>query len=73
LPFPKRRFGVASAEHYVRLGVKRENIALVDTQGVVYEGRTEGMNPYKARFARKTNLRTQAEAAKDADVFVGCP
>jgi malate dehydrogenase (oxaloacetate-decarboxylating)(NADP+) len=55
----------------VRLGVKRENITLVDTQGVVYEGRTEGMNPYKARFARKTNLRTLAEAAKDADVFVG--
>src|ERR1700739_2185786 len=63
--------GIASAEHYVRLGVKRQNIMLVDTKGVVYEGRAEGMNPYKARFAQKTNLRTLAEAVKDADVFVG--
>jgi malate dehydrogenase (oxaloacetate-decarboxylating)(NADP+) len=63
--------GIATAEHYVRLGVKHENITLVDTKGVVYQGRTEGMNPYKARFAQKTNLRTLAEAVKDADVFVG--
>ncbi|MGB7846853.1 MAG: NADP-dependent malic enzyme [Candidatus Acidiferrum sp.] len=63
--------GIASAEHYVRLGVKRENILMVDTKGVVYDGRTEGMNPYKARFAQKTNLRTLADAVKDADVFVG--
>src|SRR6516225_10156859 len=41
--------GIACAEHYIRLGVKRENIVLCDTKGVVYEGRTEGMNPYKAR------------------------
>src|SRR5438874_10600759 len=46
--------GIASAEHYIRLGVKRENITLSDSKGVVYEGRTEGMNPYKARFALKT-------------------
>jgi len=63
--------GIACAEHYVRLGVKRENIILADTKGVVYEGRTEGMNPYKARFARKTELRTLAEAVKGADVFAG--
>jgi len=63
--------GIATAEHYVRLGVKHENITMVDTKGVVYEGRTEGMNPYKARFAQKTNLRTLADAVKDADVFVG--
>jgi len=63
--------GVACAEHYVRLGVKRENIILADTKGVVHKGRTEGMNPYKARFAQKTELRTLAEAVKDADVFVG--
>ena len=63
--------GIACAEHYVRLGVKRENITLADTKGVVYEGRTEGMNPYKARFAQKTSLRTLAEAAKGADVLVG--
>jgi malate dehydrogenase (oxaloacetate-decarboxylating)(NADP+) len=63
--------GIACAEHYVRLGVKRENIILADTKGVVFEGRTEGMNPYKARFARKTHLRTLAEAVEGADVFAG--
>jgi malate dehydrogenase (oxaloacetate-decarboxylating)(NADP+) len=63
--------GIACAEHYVRLGVKRENIILADTKGVVYEGRSEGMNPYKQRFAQNTSMRTLAEAAKGADVLVG--
>jgi len=63
--------GIACAEHYVRLGVKLENILLCDTKGVVYEGRTEGMNPYKARFARKTDRRTLADAMQGADVFAG--
>jgi malate dehydrogenase (oxaloacetate-decarboxylating)(NADP+) len=62
---------IASAEHYVRLGVKRENLVMVDTKGVVYAGRTEGMNPYKARFAPNTNLRTLKQALEGADVFVG--
>ena len=63
--------GIASAEHYIRLGVKRENIFLVDTKGLVYDGRVEGMNPYKQRFAQKTNLRTLAEIVNGADVLVG--
>jgi len=63
--------GIATAEHYVRLGVKRENIFMVDTKGVVYEGRSEGMNLYKARFAQKTQMRTLADVSKGADVFVG--
>jgi malate dehydrogenase (oxaloacetate-decarboxylating)(NADP+) len=62
---------VACAEHYVRLGVRQENIIMVDTKGVIYAGRTEGMNPYKARFAQKTELRTLKEALHGADVFVG--
>jgi len=62
---------IASAEHYVRLGVKRENIVMVDTKGVIYAGRTEGMNPYKARFALNTHLHTLAQALEGADVFVG--
>ena len=62
---------IACAEHYVRLGVRRENILMADTKGIIYEGRTEGMNPYKARFARKTELRTLAEALRGADVFAG--
>jgi len=63
--------GIACAEHYVCLGVPRENITLVDSKGVVYDGRVEGMNPYKARFAQKTTKRTLLEALRGADVFVG--
>jgi malate dehydrogenase (oxaloacetate-decarboxylating)(NADP+) len=44
--------GTACAEHYVRLGVKRENIVLCDSMGVIYKGRTAGMNGHKGRFAR---------------------
>ncbi len=54
------------------MGVKRENITLCDTKGVVYKGRTDGMNPYKERFARDTKLRTLADVMKNADVAVGC-
>jgi malate dehydrogenase (oxaloacetate-decarboxylating)(NADP+) len=64
--------GIACAEHYVSLGVKRENVFLCDTKGLVYEGRTAGMNSYKQRFAQKSNLRTLAEVAEGADVLVGC-
>lgn len=63
--------GIACAEHYVRLGVMRENIILCDTKGVVYRGRKEGMNKYKERFAQETELRTLAEALVGADVFAG--
>ncbi len=63
--------GIACAEMYVTLGVKRENTILVDTKGVVYKGRTEKMNPYKQRFAVDTRMRTLEEAVKGADVFVG--
>jgi len=62
---------IATAEHYVRLGMKRENITLCDTKGVVYKGRTAGMNPYKERFAQDTKLRTLAEAMAGADMFLG--
>jgi malate dehydrogenase (oxaloacetate-decarboxylating)(NADP+) len=63
--------GIACAEHYVRLGVKRENIILCDTKGVVYRGRKQGMSKYKERFAQDTELRTLAEAMIGADVFAG--
>ena len=62
---------IATAEHYIRLGMKRENITLCDTKGVVYKGRTEGMNPYKERFAQDTKLRTLAEAMVGTDMFLG--
>jgi len=62
---------ISTAEHYVRLGVLRENILLNDRQGVVYEGRPGEMDPYKAKFANKTKARTIADALVGADVFVG--
>jgi len=62
---------LACAAHYVKLGVRRENIVMCDTKGVIYEGRTERMNPYKARFASATAARTLTEALAGADVFFG--
>jgi len=63
--------GIACAKLYETLGVKRENIILVDTKGVVFKGRTKGMNPYKEYFAQETEIRTLEEAMKGADVFCG--
>jgi malate dehydrogenase (oxaloacetate-decarboxylating)(NADP+) len=63
--------GLACASHYVRLGARRENIVMSDIHGVVYKGRTVGMNPYLDRFASDTNARTLAEALRGADVFAG--
>jgi malate dehydrogenase (oxaloacetate-decarboxylating)(NADP+) len=62
---------IATAEHYVRLGVKRENVMLVDRKGVVTTERATQLDPYKARFAAATNRRTLADALCGADVFVG--
>jgi malate dehydrogenase (oxaloacetate-decarboxylating)(NADP+) len=62
---------VSCAELAIRWGVKRENIMLVDSKGVVYKGRTQGMNKYKERFAVETDKRTLADAVRDADVFYG--
>src|SRR5688572_10806480 len=61
---------ISSAEHYVRLGVRRQNITLCDRAGVVYEGRGK-LDPYKARFANPSSARTLADAITGADVFVG--
>ena len=62
---------IATAEHLVRLGASRDNIMIVDSKGVVYEGRTEGMNEYKARFTAKTEARSLLDAMTGADVFIG--
>ncbi|HWP03728.1 MAG TPA: NADP-dependent malic enzyme [Gemmatimonadaceae bacterium] len=62
---------LATAAHYHRLGVRLENIVVCDREGVVYQGRTSHMDPYKARFASGTSARTLAEALVDADVLVG--
>jgi len=62
---------IACANLYLNLGVKRENIMMCDSKGVIYKGRKEGMNPYKERFAVETSKRTVAEALEGADAFVG--
>jgi malate dehydrogenase (oxaloacetate-decarboxylating)(NADP+) len=55
----------------VGLGMPRKNILLVDTKGVVYEGRKEGMNQWKSAYAVKTKARTLADAMEGADIFFG--
>ena len=62
---------ISCAELMIRLGAKRENILLVDTRGVVYKGRAEGMNKYKERLAVETDARTLADAVRNSDVFYG--
>ena len=55
----------------VSLGLRRENIFVSDRFGVVYEGRTEEMNPYLARYARPTPFRKLGETLAGADIFLG--
>ena len=62
---------IACCEFFVALGMRRENIVLCDTKGVVFNGRTDGMNRYKERFASGTSARTLAEAVDSADVLLG--
>jgi malate dehydrogenase (oxaloacetate-decarboxylating)(NADP+) len=62
---------IACGRFYKDLGVRAENITLVDSKGVIFEGRKDGMNPYKEEFARRTNDRTLSDAMRGADVFVG--
>ncbi len=63
--------GIACAKLLVRLGASLRRIVMCDSRGVIYKGRTAGMNPYKERFAAKTGLRTLEDALKGADVFIG--
>ncbi|HEX6083690.1 MAG TPA: NADP-dependent malic enzyme [Thermoanaerobaculia bacterium] len=56
---------------YIRLGLRKENVLLVDRHGVIYKGRKEDMTPYKEEFAAETDRRTLMDAFKDADVFIG--
>jgi malate dehydrogenase (oxaloacetate-decarboxylating)(NADP+) len=62
---------VRCMELWVALGVRRENIVMLDKDGVVYRGRTHEMDPYKGAFAVETDARTLAEAMRGRDVFVG--
>src|SRR5258707_7434413 len=62
---------LSTVKFYVGLGVQQENIIMCDEFGVIYAGREKAMDPYKAKFAAHTKLRTLAEAMKDADMFLG--
>ena len=55
----------------IELGAKRENIIVTDIDGVVYTGREKGMDPWKAKFARDTEMRTLGEVIDGADIFLG--
>jgi malate dehydrogenase (oxaloacetate-decarboxylating)(NADP+) len=62
---------LACLDLMVSMGMKPDNIVIVDRKGVVYEGRDETPDPYKGRYAIKTNARTLADAVEGADVFLG--
>jgi malate dehydrogenase (oxaloacetate-decarboxylating)(NADP+) len=63
--------GIACANMYIAMGVDPANVLMLDTKGVLYEGRDESWNEYKAMYVRKTDRRTIADALDGADVFVG--
>ncbi|CUJ09873.1 NADP-dependent malic enzyme [Cognatishimia activa] len=63
--------GIACLNMLLKLGVKRENVWLCDIHGLVYEGREEDMNPQKAAFAQKSDLRTLDDVIEGADLFLG--
>src|SRR6202048_317949 len=63
--------GIASLELLKAIGLPPDNIILCDTKGVVYQGRSEGMNQWKSAHAAKTSARTLAQAMAGSDVFFG--
>ena len=63
---------IACLNVMVGLGVKRENIFVCDSKGVIYEGRPGGYDESKAQYAQKTDARSLADAVNGADVFLGC-
>ncbi len=62
---------IACLNLLIALGMKRENIWVTDIAGVVYEGRSEEMDPWKAAFAQETEARKLAEVIAGADIFMG--
>jgi malate dehydrogenase (oxaloacetate-decarboxylating)(NADP+) len=62
---------IACTELFKNSGVKNENLVMLDRKGVIYKGRTEGMDQWKSRHAVETKLRTLEDAIEGADVFLG--
>ncbi|PLX87356.1 MAG: NADP-dependent malic enzyme [Desulfuromonas sp.] len=63
--------GIACANLAITMGIDKNNVILCDTKGVIYKGRTNGMNEYKERLAAETDARTLEDAMVDADIFFG--
>ena len=63
--------GIACIELLKTMGAKSQNCIVCDTKGVIYQGRTDGMNQWKSAHAVRTNFRTLEQAVKGADVFIG--
>ena len=63
--------GIACSRLYIQLGVDPDNLLMVDSGGVIYQGRTTGMNPYKQELASETSARSLADAVDGADMLVG--
>ncbi|GGB96824.1 NADP-dependent malic enzyme [Pseudoduganella buxea] len=63
---------IACLDMMVSLGVRRENIFVADSKGVIHVGREANMEANKARYAQDTSARTLADIVRDADVFLGC-
>ena len=63
--------GIACLELLKAMGARHNNCIMCDTKGVIYQGRTEGMNQWKSAHAATTDTRTLADAMKGADVFLG--
>ncbi|MER1967057.1 NADP-dependent malic enzyme [Castellaniella sp. GW247-6E4] len=63
---------IACLDLLVKLGIRQENIFVVDSRGVIWDGRDEKMEVNKARYAQRTDARTLADVCRDADVFLGC-
>ncbi|MCC7198093.1 MAG: NADP-dependent malic enzyme [Gammaproteobacteria bacterium] len=63
---------IACLDLMVRLGVRRENVYVCDSKGVIFAGREQDPEPNKARYAQQTSARTLADVVAGADVFLGC-
>jgi malate dehydrogenase (oxaloacetate-decarboxylating)(NADP+) len=62
---------IACTNFWLSLGIQRENVLMVDTKGVLWKGRTDAINEWKAPYVRDTRCRTLADALEGADVFLG--
>jgi malate dehydrogenase (oxaloacetate-decarboxylating)(NADP+) len=63
--------GIACLELLTAMGMPKKNVTFCDTKGVIYQGRTEGMNQWKSAYAAKTKARSLSEALEGADAFFG--